>query len=174
MPETDPLINCGYNGQDWQVPRSVYQSGKAKSWIEQQIANKQAADTAAAEARRAETLVASQQAMELAELKEQFAAQAAELQQLREANEKLQSVGADGAASAMALMAATRDASELRFQMQRDLTEMREWGNANMSAVHEVSSHLRGTRTAEAVAREERVRAMREHLKAQSSQEEQP
>lgn len=170
MPE-DTLISCGYNGETFMVPRSVYQKGQAKSWIEKQVADRQKAEAARIEAERNAALAASTQAMELAALKEQFAAQAAELAQLREANEKLQSVGADGAASAMALMAATRDASELRFQMQRDLTAMQQWGNENLAAVHEVSSHLRETRSAEAAAREERRQAMREHLQAQASQQ---
>ena len=158
-------------GEVWDVPKNIYKEGGSaavNSWIEDKIADRQARSNAEVAAARAQAVANTEAAMQIAELRELLAQQSSELAQLREQNEKLQSVGADGAASAMALMSASREASDLRFQMQQELAAMREFSNTQLSAVNEVAAHLRDSRSEEKAAREKRRLAMREHLKQQA------
>ena len=162
-------ITVGYADEQWQIPREIYQSGKAKQHIQQLIADREAQAAAAAKAASAEAMAGAAMQKQLIEMQQLMEAQQAQLAQLQVENEKLRTLSPDAAAGAMALMNATAEAQRLRTELHKDLTLMERFKSDQLADVAYVAEQLKRDARANDEARKAKLAASREymaHLKA--------
>ena len=157
-------ISVGYAGEQWQISREVYQSGRAKEHIQQLIADREAKAAADAKAASAEAMHAVAMQKQMAEMQELLSAQQAQLAQLQSENQKLRQASPEASAAAMALMNATSQAADLRTGLVRDMALLQEFRSENMADAATIAEQLRRNRAGDDEARKAKVAANREYF----------
>ena len=157
-------ITVGYADEQWQIPREIYQSGKAKQHIQQLIADREAKAAADAKAASAEAMAGAAMQKQLIEMQQLMEAQQAQLAQLQAENEKLRTLSPDAAAGAMALMNATAEAQRLRTELHKDLTLMERFKSDQLADVGYVAEQMKRDARANDEARKAKLAASREYL----------
>ena len=130
------------DGRQMAVPKGL-SGDRLQSFVQAKLEEEQA-QAVLAEAKRVEEVSALERTqVELSQTQALLAEQAKVISELQEQNAKLQQVDASGAASAMALMAATRDAERLRRELLSDLGAASEWRSAFSEDIREVAAEVR-------------------------------
>nr|BDD44914.1 hypothetical protein 6 [bacterium] len=157
-------ISVGYAGEQWQIPREIYQSGKAKQHIEQLIAQREAEAAAERKAQSAEVAEALAMRNELAQLRQQLS----ELQTANELKDRqikqLETLGSDTASSAMLLMQANQACDDNRRKLQEEMATLARFRETQLADVECLSSELRKQSRANDEEREAARQRGREYL----------
>ena len=158
------------SGETWDVPRDIYTTGKAASWIEQQIQDRDAAARAAQETAKAREVDNINQSLRVTELEALIAQQGEVIARLEEQNKRLEQASPEAAAGAMALMSATAQAQQLRTDLQKDMGAIAEWRqkyNEDVSVVADEVRRKNATLDSEKQERLERNRRLFDELRMQ-------
>lgn len=162
-------ISVGYGGEQWQISREIYQSGKAKEHIQQLIAQREAEAAAERKAQSAEVAETLSMRNELAQLRQQLAELQAANQLKDQQIKQLETLGSDTASSAMLLMQANQACDQNRRALQEELATLARFRSEQLADVEYLSSELRKQNKAKNAEQEAARQRGREYLAYRAS-----
>lgn len=131
------------SGESWSVPRDIYISGRATSWIEAQLDLREK-ERALAEAKQREEVSQLQQAqVELTQLQKLIADQGKVIEELRAEKKQLEMATPEASAATLALIHASQQAQTLRTELMKDMGAVSDWRSKFATDIDAVAGEIR-------------------------------
>ena len=148
-------------GEEWPVPRDVFSAGKATTWIEQQIQDREAAAVRKQQAAQAAAQSQEQDALRSLELEKKLAARDREIAALREDLDAMRNATPEAASVLQLQMQQTKETREAFDRHQKLLAAFNRFVDQKGSQVMQVAELIEQQNAARDEEKEDRIRSSR-------------